>query len=183
MRAASENELKLKSSVVSIGAFDGVHRGHQALIRQMVNRARELGVPSVVYTFDPPPRAYFQGHRVLTSVEEKLELMKKLNVDYTIAARFNKHYALRPPEEFIKELRSLGTKEVWAGRDFRFGKGQEGTIEMLSGYFTVNIFPFVTCEQGEKISSTRVRELLKQKDWIKINHLLGRTSVDTFMSK
>ncbi|VEF46819.1 FAD Synthetase [Bacillus freudenreichii] len=179
MNISKDNELALSSSVVSIGAFDGLHKGHQTLIRQMAKRARELGVPSVVYTFDPPPRAYFQNQRVLTTVQEKLALIERLNVDYTVIASFNEHYASRPPADFITELRLLGAREIWVGSDFRFGKGKEGCVDLLSRHFHVNIHPFVTCDQGERISSTRIRELLKNNDWLKVHQLLGRQSLET----
>ncbi|MBM7714105.1 riboflavin kinase/FMN adenylyltransferase [Bacillus thermophilus] len=178
MKVFRENELILKSSVVSIGAFDGLHRGHQTLIKRVVKRARELDVPSVVYTFDPPPRVYFQSERMLTSIEEKMALIKELNVDFTIVAHFNRHYASRPPLEFIKELRLLGARDIWVGPDFRFGKDKEGSVEWLSEYLKVNIHPVVTCEQGKRISSTRIRKLLQKNDWIKVRDLLGRQSLE-----
>lgn len=179
MRVFKDRELFLPSSVVSIGAFDGLHKGHQKLIRQAVKRARELDVPSVVYTFDPPPRAYFQKQIVLTSLDEKLALMEKLTVDYIIVASFNEHYAARPSADFLDELIQIGACEVWVGSDFRFGKGKEGDIKFLSNYFQVNTYPFFTCDQGKKISSTRIRELLKNNDWLEIYQLLGRESLKT----
>ncbi|MFS0643642.1 FAD synthetase [Siminovitchia sp. 179-K 8D1 HS] len=179
MKVFRENELMLTSSVVSIGAFDGLHRGHQTLIKQAVKRACELDVPSVVYTFDPPPRVYFQNERMLTSIEEKMALIKELNVDYTVVAHFNSHYASRKPIEFIEELCLLGTREIWVGPDFRFGKAKEGSVQLLSEFFKVNIHPVVTCDQGKRISSTRIRELLNKSDWIKVQDLLGRQSLKT----
>lgn len=179
MRIVNDNELSLPASVVSIGAFDGLHKGHQTLIKQAVRRAYELEVLSVVYTFDPPPRVYFQNQQVLTSIEEKLALIENLNVDYTIVANFDEHYASKPPADFITELSQLNTREIWVGSDFHFGKGKQGNIEMLSNYFTVNIHPFITCDQGEKISSTRIRELLQNNDWLEVYQLLGRKNLKT----
>lgn len=170
----NNNELHLASSVVSIGAFDGLHRGHQALIRQTAKRALEVHVPSVVYTFNPPPRTFFQNGTLLTNVEEKIELIKQFGIDYIVIANFNEQYASRPASAFIEELENLGPKEIWVGPNFTFGKGKKGDVKLLSKHFKVNIHPLITCVDGEIISSTRIRNLLKRDQRQKVNKLLGR---------
>jgi riboflavin kinase / FMN adenylyltransferase len=174
MKVFRNNELMLEQSVVTIGAFDGIHRGHQALIERAVNRARELAVPSVVYTFNPPPRAFFQNQMVLTNVGEKISFIKKMKVDYVIIADFNEHYASRSPEAFLQELKVLNPQEVWVGPDFNFGKGKKGTAADLSAMFQTFTHPPIKCSKGETISSTRIRNLLCNQEAQLANELLGR---------
>ncbi|WP_035711429.1 FAD synthetase family protein [Salibacterium aidingense] len=180
MHIYADNQLTLPSSVVSIGAFDGMHRGHQALIKYSVARARKLDVPAVVYTFDPPPRAHFQNSVVLTTIEEKVKLIRQLGADYTIVAQFNDEYASRPPTSFIKEMAFLRPEEIRVGPNFQFGKEKQGDVELLSEYFNVYVLPFVTCDEGKRISSTRVRELLQKDEWKKACHLIGREQLESF---
>lgn len=169
-----EGELELKRSVVTIGAFDGIHIGHQSLILKAVSRAQTLNVPSVVYTFDPPPRAYFQKQMILTNVEEKVSFIKKLNVDYLVVANFDEHYITRSAEMFIEELKGLSPKEIWVGSNFQFGKGKKGTISLMAEHFKTFIHPLQKCSNGETISSTRIRNLLCRKENQLANELLGR---------
>lgn len=107
MRVHPANTLTLPASVIAIGAFDGVHRGHQKLIGEMVKRSKDLGVPSVVYTFDPPPRAYFEGARILTPIQEKLRRLFELQVDHVVVANFGAAYIARSAADFIRELANL----------------------------------------------------------------------------
>ncbi len=165
--------LSLPASVVTAGAFDGVHRGHQALIRKMVERAVELGVPSVAYTFDPPPRAYFQDARVLTPLAKKVRRLEALGLDHTVVAVFDAAYAARSAQNFLEELADLSPVEVWVGQDFRFGRGEEGDVETLSGRFTTRVFEPLKCEEEKVISSNRVRALLAQGALDKAHDLLG----------
>lgn len=170
----TEGSLKLSGSVVAIGAFDGVHQGHQAVIRKAVERSKVLGVPSVVYTFDPPPRLYFQGVRTLTSVKEKLTLIRQLEVDYTVLAKFDEFYISRPPIDFINYLKRLNPLEIIVGSDFRFGKNREGDIHLLETYFNIGVMEPICCSSGKVISSTRIRELLSQGQIQESFALLGR---------
>jgi riboflavin kinase / FMN adenylyltransferase len=174
MHVCKEGELELKQSVVTIGAFDGIHIGHQSLISKAVSRAQELHVPSVVYTFDPPPRAFFQKQMILTNVEEKISFIKKLNVDYVIIANFDEHYISKSAEAFLEELKGLSPKELWVGPNFQFGKGKSGTIEHLVEQFNTVIHPLIKCSKGETVSSTRIRNLLYKQEEKLANELLGR---------
>lgn len=178
MNIYKENELELGSSIVTIGAFDGLHLGHQTLIKRAVNRANELDVPSVVYTFDPPPRALFQQKRILTTVAEKVELLEGFGVDHVIVADFNKAYASRQAMEFVKELKHLHPMEVIVGPNFTFGKGKQGNIDMLDQYFSLTVEPFVLCEGGQIISSTRIRNLIDENKISQADHLLGRKRLE-----
>ena len=160
MHVHRASTLRLTESLVTIGAFDGVHRGHQALLQATARRARELGLPAVAYTFDPPPRAHFTGARVLSPLPEKLAGLAQAGITHAVVAAFTDEYARRAPEQFISELRELGAVEIWVGEDFRFGAGRRGNPELLARCFAVEVFPAVLCEARRAISSSRVRELL-----------------------
>ncbi len=158
MKVVAPDAMRLDASVVAIGAFDGVHRGHQEVLRRSRLRAWSLDVPLVVYTFDPPPRVYFQGVRQLTSLEEKLRRISAFLPDVVVVARFDRAYASRSAKVFIRELFGLGAREVFVGEDFRFGRGRRGDVELLGRYFWVHVVEAVG--EGERISSSRIRELL-----------------------
>ncbi len=170
----NNSELKLDSSIVTIGAFDGLHRGHQSLIKQAVKSAKQARVPSVVYTFNPPPRVLFQNKQVLTTVPEKVELLNGLGIDYVILANFNHAYAARGALEFIQELYEIQPKEVIVGPDFTFGKEKLGNLHFLSQYFQVTVTPFVHCKKGKIISSSRIRKLMERNEMEQVKDLLGR---------
>ncbi|MBC6975048.1 FAD synthetase family protein [Bacillus sp. Xin] len=164
---------ELTKSIISIGAFDGVHKGHQTVIRNAVEKAKNLQITNVVYTFDPPPRSYFQGAQVLTPIDEKLNRFQKLGVEHVIVIRFDEVYVTRSASHFIQELQRLCPVEICVGEDFRFGKNREGDIELLMKYFAVSIVEEVCCEEGERISSTRIRNHLFQGELQRSQSLLG----------
>lgn len=174
MICLSNNKLVLKESVVTIGAFDGIHRGHQALIRTAKAQADSYGVPLVVYTFDPPPKVYFQNQDMLTSLTEKKQFLQELGVDYTVFATFNQTYAARSVQDFIDELSEVNPLEVWVGPGFNFGKGKSGSIVDLKKAFHAFTHPIVRCDDGEIISSTRIRHLLNCQQVNQAYTLLGR---------
>lgn len=173
MRVYTAQTLELTGSVVTIGAFDGVHRGHQALIREATRRAREMNKASVVYTFDPPPRKYFQNARVLTPLPEKLRKVEALGVDYVVVAGFDDACANRPVSSFIGELSSLNPEEVLVGPDFRFGCGREGDVSTLAEHFRTRILEPLRCRAGKPVSSSRVRDLLSCGAFSEASELLG----------
>jgi riboflavin kinase / FMN adenylyltransferase len=164
--------LTLPASVVAIGAFDGVHRGHQKVIGEMVKKSKVLGVPSVVYTFDPPPRALFEGARILTPIQEKLRRLFELQVEHIVVANFDVAYLARSAADFIRELANLHPLEVMVGKDFRFGRGREGGLEDLARHFPVQVIDAVCCPQGEVISSSRIRKLIAEGDMVAALSLL-----------
>ncbi|MDQ0201437.1 riboflavin kinase/FMN adenylyltransferase [Neobacillus ginsengisoli] len=165
--------------MIAIGAFDGVHKGHQAVIKQAVEKSRICQVPSVIYTFDPPPRHFFRGVQILTPIQEKVNRIAKLDVDYVIIASFTEWYATRPPEDFICELSKLNPVEVNVGSDFHFGKNREGDVNLLEQYFPINMMPPVYCKSGKLISSTRIRQLISEGDFQQSYSLLGwRTGME-----
>ena len=154
-----DGELALTASVVTIGAFDGVHRGHQELLRQTIAAARRRGIPAVVYTFDPPPKVYFGQAEALISLREKLERIATFAPDHVIVADFNPIYVRRTAADFLAELQLLQPREVIVGKDFRFGSCKGGTAQLLRQYFNTRILPPVRCGNGEIVSSSRIRSL------------------------
>jgi riboflavin kinase / FMN adenylyltransferase len=152
--------ISLSGSVLTIGSFDGVHRGHQSLLSHVVGNARCLGLASVVYTFDIPPKSFFTNVTPLTSVDEKVRRMFHFAPDHIIIAKFDAAYAARPALAFLEELARLNPEEVWVGEDFRFGCNRSGDVALLRRYFDVRIMPNVTCPEGTRISSTRLRALV-----------------------
>ncbi|MBR3121787.1 MAG: FAD synthetase family protein [Oceanobacillus sp.] len=162
MQVHCSEELHLSAAVVAIGAFDGVHKGHQKVIQQMVEESNLQGVPSVVYSFYPPPRSYFQGAQVLSSRQEKIDKFHKLGVDYAIIADFTDDYVQRTADLFINELVNINPLNIIVGEDFRFGNKRAGDLNLLKKYFSVNTIKPVFCSNGERISSTRIRELILQ---------------------
>lgn len=173
----SHNTLKLAGSVVTVGAFDGVHLGHQSVIRRVIKQAKKLQVPSVVYTFDPPPRIFFTQVQMLLPLEKKIGIIEKLGVDHIIVASFDEAYAQRTIQQFIAELKRLNPLELWVGSNFRFGNNQLGTFDHLSTEFPSYQFPLVCCDNGEVISSTRIRSLLEEDYKDQAKRLLGELTV------
>lgn len=169
------DSLQLPGSVVAIGAFDGVHRGHQAVIREMVKNSRLEGVPSVVYTFDRSPRSFFQGAQVLTTPEKKIQLMKDLGVNHIVLANFDEQYLQRTADDFIEEVSLLNPVRIFVGDDFRFGHKRTGDVTLLKQHFAVPPIPPVRSMDGERISSTRIRELILQGKQEQALPLLGWT--------
>ena len=153
------DSLSLSASIVTIGSFDGVHHGHQSLLTNIVQRARQIGVPSVVYTFDPPPKTVFGGKLQLTPADEKIRRISHFDIDHIIIAHFDKIYAARTAEHFVAELGRLNPSEIWIGKDFRFGAGRKGNAASLAEHFDVRIVDEIGCMSGERISSTRLRTL------------------------
>ncbi|MGM0863957.1 MAG: FAD synthetase [Bacillota bacterium] len=165
--------LTLPQSIITIGAFDGVHKGHQSVITHVVHESKKRSIPSVVYTFDPPPRAYFQGAKMLTTLDEKLERIESLGVDYAVIASFNKEYLKQSSSQFINILMSFHPEEIFVGNDIRFGNGRKGNVETLRKSFNVSTMNPVCCEQGSIISSTRIRKLIEQGEHFEASNLLG----------
>ncbi|MCC8363627.1 bifunctional riboflavin kinase/FAD synthetase [Lysobacter sp. A6] len=169
-----------QGSVVCIGAFDGLHLGHRALVRRAVERARALGVPAVVLTFEPLPREFFAPQDPpprLTLARAKFEQLRALGVDVVGLLRFDAKLASMTAERFVREvlIDRLQARETWIGPDFRFGKGRAGDLALLRSFDTFEshaIHPIVV--DGERVSSTRIREALTSGDFDAAERWLGR---------
>ncbi|MDB6180031.1 FAD synthetase family protein [Paracoccus fistulariae] len=164
-----------RATCIAIGAFDGVHRGHKALIADMMARARAQGLQAAVFTFDPLPKVFFGAAEPILSLQDRLDGLHDLGVEQVHVASFDRAYAARPAEAFLDDLASIRVAEVHVGDDFRFGKGRAGTPELIRSRFRVVEKSAVLCDQGERISSTRIRALFKIGDLETARMLLGKT--------
>jgi riboflavin kinase/FMN adenylyltransferase len=171
-------------AALTIGNFDGVHLGHQAMLAELACAAGRLGLPACVLTFEPHPREFFspdQAPARLTSLREKLELLSQSGVDRVHVCRFNYALAQTGAEDFIERIlvRGLGARWVLVGDDFRFGARRSGNFVMLKQAasrfgFEVAALPSVTLD-GERVSSTALRRALATGDLGRAERLLGRT--------
>jgi riboflavin kinase/FMN adenylyltransferase len=166
--AWSPAELEPARRAVAIGTFDGVHRGHRAVIEAV----RDAGLRSTVLTFDPHPRLVL-GYDVqlLTGLERRLELMREIGPDEALVVEFTQELSRREPEEFAAEyLTGIGAEVVVAGEDFRFGAGRRGDVALLRSLgLEVRPVPLL-----EGVSSSRIRELAGEGDLRGAAALLGR---------
>ena len=172
-------------SVVAVGAFDGLHRGHQALLSEVRQRAQALGCTPVVVSFEPLPRAYFSKEPVprLSSVREKLLGFSAAGMGRTLLLRFNQALTAMSPEDFVQRvlIERLRAREVWVGADFRFGHKRAGDVALLERMgrqhgFSARTMPAVLLE-GERVSASRVRALLAAGNFGAVTPLLGRPFV------
>jgi len=163
---------------LTIGNFDGVHRGHRALIERVTTKARELSVSSCVLTFEPHPREFFAGDRAparLTRLRDKLELLAAAGVQRTHIARFDTRFAALDAERFIEEMLKKGLGALWllVGRDFRFGARRAGDFSTLQTRgLEVEAMPDVQFE-GTRVSSSAIRAALAAGDFVLAERLLG----------
>jgi riboflavin kinase/FMN adenylyltransferase len=166
---------------LTIGNFDGVHRGHQAMLSRLTEAAEDLALPSAVLTFDPHPREFFAPGSApprVSSLRTKLEAFAELGVAKTVVARFDARLAALSPDDFITDVlvRRLDVRWVLVGEDFRFGKGRSGDISTLRAAattFSVEAMRTVAVE-NERASSTAVRHALSAGDFHHAAALLGR---------
>jgi riboflavin kinase/FMN adenylyltransferase len=166
---------------LTIGNFDGVHRGHQAMLSRLIEAAEDLRLPSAVLTFDPHPREFFARDAApprLTGLRQKLDAFRAFGVATTFVARFDARLAALSPQEFIDDVlvARLAARWVLVGDDFRFGKGRAGDLAVLRAHartFSVEGMGTVTIEQ-ERASSTAVRQALAAGDLERATALLGR---------
>lgn len=174
-------DFKLDNTIVTIGKFDGVHCGHRLLLENVKKRKKQ-GQKAVVFTFDHNPSSILsgKGQSVIYSEEEKCQLMEQLGMDVLISYPFDKETSRMMAEEFITDvlIEQLGIKEVIIGKDCRFGYKRQGNAELLYQFsgrygFEVNVFDKKELD-GEMISSTRIRGLLRQGAMEAAAKLLGQ---------
>ncbi|NHK38605.1 riboflavin biosynthesis protein RibF [Thermus thermophilus] len=159
--------------VVAVGSFDGVHLGHQYLLRQALAEAKTLKEPLLVYTFDPPTKVFTRGEGFLMDLQEKVEALRGVGVELILAVPFNEEFARRPPEAFLEDLRALQASRIYVGEDFRFGRGRAGGPEALERVAPTRVVPLLNLG-GEAVKSSRIRALLKEGKVEEARHLLGR---------
>jgi riboflavin kinase/FMN adenylyltransferase len=176
------NNTLIQHSWATVGAFDGVHTGHQALFRNLVEGARQANCQAVVITFDPLPATFFKRIKtdhILTSLKERVSLIKSSGVDQVIVLDFNEELADIDAFSFMTQVKTaLGLEKLLAGFNFTLGKDQAGTVGVLKemGHnldFEVEVLPPVRYGQ-EIVSSSNIRRLLKNGEVAKVIHFLGR---------
>ena len=169
--------------VLTIGNFDGVHRGHQAIFRTLVERAKERRGTSIVFTFDPHPLRIIAAERapkLLTPFKDKMSLIKTHEIDILICANFTKEFALIKAEDFVKDILvgSIGVKEVFIGANYLFGKGRKGSPELLRRLgkkygFSVTVIKDIRSGKVT-LSSSRIRTIIAKGRVEDASELLGR---------
>ncbi|MDE2420970.1 MAG: riboflavin biosynthesis protein RibF [Gammaproteobacteria bacterium] len=163
---------------VTIGNFDGVHLGHQAMIQTLKDTAKTYDLKTLVMIFEPQPQEFFRGEEAparITSWREKVEILRSLGVDYVLLARFDNAFRSLNAQAFADLLKNrLNARELVIGDDFRFGCDRAGDVSFLKHYgFPVAILPTILVD-GERVSSTRIRQCLAQGDFVQAARLLGR---------
>lgn len=177
------DDAQLNDTALTIGSFDGVHRGHQDLIARMLARAQAMGWRSAVLTFYPHPSVVLRKRTpafYITSPEEKAHLLGDLGVDFVITQKFDIELSQVKATDFLARLRrQLGFHALWAGEDFAIGHQRRGNRHYLEGASQEYGFEFHLVEPfligGEVVSSTRVREALRSGDVARAARYLGRS--------
>ena len=178
MKIIRNTNLEQLPCVVTIGNFDGVHLGHQALLTEVKKRAHDLKLESAVITFEPNPKDYFSQNKPQTrisSLREKIELFNEIKIDRVHIIKFNQEFSKVTANEFISVLiKQLKVKEIVVGEDFCFGRGREGGIKQLSASsMKINIKNKILMD-GNRISSTLIRNLLANDKLDEANKYIGR---------
>lgn len=175
-----------KNAVLTIGVFDGVHRGHQALIKKAVEKAREINAQAVVMTFDPHPVHILRPETekpLISSLSYRLRLIEKLGAVVCIVVHFTKRFSQLSPQKFIKRylVDKIQLKEIFVGDDFRFGQNRSGTLEYFQeagtkyGFVINALHPVgVTGSCQKKIGSTLIRQLIFEGKLSQAKKFLGR---------
>ena len=179
----TDNAKISRPTVLTLGVFDGLHLGHQLIVRTVVERARAIGAVPTVITFDPHPRAVLHPESappLLQTFDQKIEALGLLGIEQTIVVRFTKQFAQVDAEEFLRDVvrERLQAREVYLGRGFAFGRDRKGNIDLLNnisgqlGFLAAEV-PEVQL-RGHRISSSRIREFLKQGRVNLVRSMLGR---------
>lgn len=175
------NLKKYSGSVVTIGNFDGVHIGHQHIILRLVEKSKQLNLPSVLISFSPTPQSFFgRDQALLTSFKQKQQQLEKLDLDTHLIITFNQQFSKLSADDFIQKilLEKLGMKFCLIGDDFRFGSGRAGDFKLLQSFaqrhaFKVENTPSVLCH-SKRVSSTKIRTFLAQGALSQASQMLGR---------
>ena len=176
-------DVQFNQPIVTLGTYDGVHLGHQTIIREMVAEAREKGKESVLLTFDPHPRMvlYPESHsvRLIDTIEEKLEKLEKLGLDTVILFPFTLKFSRLTAVEFVRDVlvSQIGVTQMLVGYDHHFGKNREGNfqqLEELGVLYDFEVREVKAVETDEvAVSSTKIRKALAEGDMKKVERFLG----------
>ncbi|KAA9002668.1 bifunctional riboflavin kinase/FAD synthetase [Affinibrenneria salicis] len=168
--------------VLTIGNFDGVHRGHQMLLERLKQEGRQRRLPVMVMIFEPQPQELFAidgAPARLTRLRDKVDYLAQAGVDYLLCVRFDRHFAANSARTFVDDLlvEKLGVKFLVVGDDFRFGAGRKGDFLLLQGAGLQAGFDVIStdsfCNAGKRVSSTAVREALSHDELLLAESLLG----------
>jgi riboflavin kinase/FMN adenylyltransferase len=174
---------KNRGCIATIGSFDGVHRGHRVILDQVKKQARVMGLPSVVMIFEPQPNEYFSGEQAparLMLLRDKVMALRDEGVDRVLCLSFNQRLRSMTEDVFIEEVlvKTLQVKHLVVGDDFRFGRDRKGDFALLKSVSAEQGFALeqtLTVEHdAERISSTRIRQLLQAQEFARAEELLGR---------
>jgi riboflavin kinase/FMN adenylyltransferase len=182
------NEIRepFKNAVITIGNFDGVHLGHQALFHEVIEKADAIGGTSVAMTFEPHPMRILKQNNhppLITLYEQKAELIERTGIDVIICVPFTKEFAALTAREFIDDLliQKIGMRAIVVGEDYSFGKNREGNLELLKTFsaemnFDVLVADWIKLSRNlpNRISSTKVRELVMAGQMEEAHKMLGR---------
>jgi len=183
IRGLNNLKPRHRGCVATIGNFDGVHLGHQAVLGQLSERGRAMGLPVIVVTFEPHPGEYFAPFSApprLTRLREKIEALDRFGIDRVLCLRFDDYLANLAADDFIKTilLDGLAVKHLVVGDDFQFGKGRTGDFLDLANAGKAHGFPVLRMHAFDigdsRVSSTRIRKALFQGDMATAESLLGR---------
>lgn len=184
IRGLSSLQSQHHGTVATIGNFDGVHLGHQAVLGQLKKQASVFGADTTVISFEPLPNEYFQGANApgrLVNFRDKYQLIKQQGVDQWLCLRFNKALATMPADRFIRDVLvdGLGIRLLVVGDDFRFGKDRKGDFSLLQHSGSIHGFEVrdtntFVCDEEERVSSTRIRQCLFDGEFDTAERLLGR---------
>jgi riboflavin kinase/FMN adenylyltransferase len=183
VRHIDDPSLSITASVVTLGNFDGIHKGHQALIGGAVAEARKLGIPCVVLTFEPHPLKVLAPQRapkMLLSHKDKMQLLQALGVDVVVIQNFDLAFANLAAESFVRGLLvdRLKARRIWVGSDLRFGQGRKGGVAELKewggelGYSVATVDAVVV--NDARVSSSRIRQLVIAGQVDAVEPMLGR---------
>ncbi len=175
-----------KNAVITIGNFDGVHIGHQALFHEVIEKAAAIGGTSVAMTFEPHPMRVLKQNNhppLITLYEQKAELIERTGIDVLICVPFTLEFAALSAEQFVRDLlvQKIGVKAMVVGEDYNFGKNREGNIDLLKSYAPQYGFEVIvagpikmTTAFTDRISSTKIRELVADGQMERAEKMLGR---------
>jgi riboflavin kinase/FMN adenylyltransferase len=182
-RHLDEVPAEFGPTIVSIGNFDGIHRAHQTVLRELVSRARQSNARALAVTFDPHPTRILRPDaelKLLTPVPVKLKLFEQTGVDGVLELPFTRDLSVMSPREFVEQIlvKTLRVREVHEGFNFRFGHKASGDVDALRDFgnefgFEVFVYPEMKLRR-ETVSSTEIRRLLREGRVSKARHLLGR---------
>lgn len=178
--------IPFEGTAITVGTFDGIHRGHQIIIDKVMEQARILGVQSLLFTFEPHPKTVVHKEgvpdiRLLTTIDEKIEVLEKTGIDSLFVSQFTKSFAATPAEDFVRDtlVNTLKMKSIIVGHDHAFGRNRQGNDELLQKLgqelgFHVHMVEQISNE-NERVSSTRIRHALHDGHVAEAARMLGRS--------